>query len=493
MDLKPVQGSSRAEGRVKVDSRTGATRVEANIDRMPHPSTFGEEYLTYVLWAITPEGRPQNLGELLLDGTDDDDAKLQAATELQAFGIIVTAEPYYAVTQPSDMVIMEAVVGRDTTGTISPIDVKYELLERGAYVSKLPAGDRIRITDRRDIPIDLLEARHAYNIAKSFGAEQYAAETMRKAKVDLENAESFHRSDSGDKKKIQTLARNVTQMSEDARIISVRKQEDERLEAERQARAAEVARAQADAERSAKEREQAELARQNAQRQAAQAEAERLAAQKQAEASRLAAEASRAAAERSAAEQARMATEAEAARRAAAEQAEAAKRLAAEAEAERNRLNAERAAAREALRRQLSMALETRESARGLIMNMPDVLFAFDKFELTADAKVRLAKVAGILSTQQKLKVEVEGHTDSVGSDEYNQKLSENRANAVRTFMTAQGVPEELITSRGFGESRPVADNGSSQGRSQNRRVELVVSGEAITPVTDATSTSSQN
>ncbi|MBI2688154.1 MAG: OmpA family protein [Acidobacteria bacterium] len=476
MDLKPVMGPARSKGEVRVDSKTGATRVDARINKMPPPSSFGSEYLTYVLWAITPEGRPQNLGELLIDG--DDDAKLQAATELQAFGLIVTAEPYYAVTQPSDMIIMEAVQGSGTTGTLSPIEVKYELQERGAYFAQLPPGDRVKITDRRNIPIDLMEARHAYNIARSFGAEQYAADTIAKARVELQNAEDYFRRKSGDKKKIQTLARNVTQTAEDARIISVRKQEAERLEAERRRKDAEVASAQAEAERSARERE---------------------AAQRQAEQSRIAAERAALEQARAEAEKAKSAADADGARRLAAEQAEAARRAgeqaeaarrqAAEALAERARLNAERLAAREALRKQLSLALETRETARGLIMNMPDVLFAFDKYDLTSDAKVRLAKVSGVIATQQKLKIEVEGHTDSIGSDEYNYRLSDNRANAVRSFLVSQGVPVETITSKGFGKSKPIADNSTNFGRSKNRRVELVVSGEAITPITDITIT----
>jgi hypothetical protein len=205
----------RAKGEARVDSRTGATQVEISIDRMQPAGDIADEFLTYVAWAITPEGRPQNLGELMLDG---DSAKLKAATELQSFGLIITAEPYYAVTQPSDAVVMEGVVKQGTTGTITPIEAKYELMPRGMYVSRLPAEQRVKwsVEGKRSIPLDLLEARQAMAVAKSVDAEKHAADTMRKASTDLYNAESFLKS-KGDTKKIQSLARNLTQLAEGAR------------------------------------------------------------------------------------------------------------------------------------------------------------------------------------------------------------------------------------------------------------------------------------
>lgn len=479
----------KAKGEARVDSKTGATKIDVRFEKLPPAQAFGREFLTYVLWAVTPEGRFANLGEVYLDG---ENAKLQAATELQSFGMVVTAEPYYAVTQPSDVVVMENVIlsgpnRASTTGTMTPIDAKYELLERGIYNALIPPADRnLTKDDRKETPLDLKEARHAMAIATTLGARQYAADTMQKASIDLQNAEAFWQS-SKDTKKVQSLARNVTQLAEDARIITVRKREEERLEAERRASEASVLAAQTKAEEEAKMRAAAETARAKANQEAQQAEADarrerQLAddARRQAETAKLEAEKARISlveSQRKMEEQ-RAASEAERLRL----EAEQAKMRAMAEEAERQRQTAEqeRIRLREELRQQFNLILETRDSARGLIVNMSDVLFDTAKFTLRPAAREKLAKVAGIVLAHPGLKLEIEGHTDAVGSDEYNQKLSENRAKSVSDYLTQQGMKPDAITAKGMGESVPVADNATAAGRQQNRRVELIVSGAII-------------
>jgi len=480
-----LEGSSlapRAKGQVKVDSKTGATKIDAYIDRMPPASSLGEGYLTYVMWAITPEGRAENLGEIMLDG---DDARLQASTELQSFGMIVTAEPYYAVTQPSDFIVAEAVVkSGETTGTIMPIDTKYELVKQGGYLQYLLPADRVRLREAKNIPLDLMEARQAMAVARSAGAEQYAADTMAKAKVDLRNAEDYLQAKQ-DKKKIQTLARHVTQLAEDARLISVQKARENALAAERAAneqRAAQLAR---DAQLEADRRKQAEI-------DAARKEQEAAEARRQTELARAQSAAAIAEKDR------QLAIEAERARTAAAQaeterlrqqmkerdleqQAAAAREAARKAEEDRTRMRAE-------LVRQLNVILATRESARGLIVNMSDVLFDTGRYTLRPGAREKLAKIAGIILAHPGLKIEVEGHTDITGGPAINQPLSENRAAAVRTYLITQGVDPGNITARGFGENSPVADNATAAGRQANRRVELVVSGPMLTSSSDVTS-----
>lgn len=500
----------KAKGKARVESRVGATKVDINVDNMPPATTFGEGYLTYVVWAITPEGRAENMGELLLDG---DHARLQASSELQTFGMIVTAEPYYAVSQPSDNVVMENVIVNGTTGTIMPITAKYELLPKGAYEVRLPPGDRVRMSEVRSIPLDLVEARHALAIARSLGADRYATETMEKAQVDLGNAEAFLKS-KGDKKKIESLSRHVTQLAEDARLISVRRAEEDRLNAERQAAQQKIEVAQADSAEQQRQRtlaeqaqrESAEQARISAEKARQSAEKAQMEAQQrqQAEAERLAAQNSLAQARaEAAAEKARLQAEVEAARlKAESEkasllaqaeenrrQAEALKAQAAQFqdEAARAKAAAEAEAAKSAqlradLLRQFNVILETRETARGLIVNLSDVLFQTARYDLKPGAREKLAKVAGIILGHPGLKLEVEGHTDSVGSEEYNQTLSEKRASSVRDFLVAQGISADAITSVGFGKTKPVADNATAAGRQQNRRVELVVSGAMLTP-----------
>jgi outer membrane protein OmpA-like peptidoglycan-associated protein len=485
----------KAKGEARVDSKTGATKVEARFEKLPPPQDFGPEYLTYVLWAITPEGRATNMGEVY---GNDDQAKLLATSELQAFGMIVTAEPYYAVTQPSDMIVMEnrpvSKADGSTTGTFSPIDAKYELLEKGAYVQALPAAERnLTKQDKSDSPLDLKQARHAMAIASSFGARTYAADTMKKADVELMNAEAFWKS-SKDKKRVQTLARNVTQLAEDARLIAVKRKNEEVLEAERRAKEAQITAANTAAEQEAMRRQAAEQERQRAEqeREAARLRATEasLAAQNalaQAEAQRAAAEAARLQAEQAKleAERARLSV-LESQKQLEAQRAESAalvaeqKRLAEAAENARAQAEAEKMRLREELRNQFNMILETRDTARGLIVNMSDVLFDTGKYTLRPAAREKLARISGIVQAHPGLKLAVEGHTDSVGSDDLNQRLSERRAETVRDYLLKQGLPSDAITAKGFGESQPIADNNTASGRQQNRRVEMVVSGDII-------------
>lgn len=444
LDLVGTALLPEGKGTVRVDSKTGATKVDAWVEKMKPAEQIGPEFLTYVLWAITPEGRPQNLGEVHLEsGTK---AKISAATELQSFGLIVTAEPYYAVTQPSSAVVLENVLAKGTAGTIMPIDAKYELLERSFYETQATTPGFRGALDR-NTPLDLREARSAMAIATSVGGERYAADTMEKARVDLNNAEDLARS-KGDTKRIETLARHATQLFEDARLITVRKQRVEQDELTK-AQAAEAER-KAVAEAAAR----------------TEAERERLAAKAEAEQAR------------AAAERARM--DEQAARQRAAQIRQQAEADKARLEQEALEAKRQRTELREQLRQQFSAILETRETARGLILNVSDVLFDTGQATLKADARERLAKVSGILLAHPELRIEAEGHTDSVGSDDFNQKLSERRAASVANFLREQGVRPDSLASRGFGEAQPIASNDTTSGRQQNRRVELVVSGESM-------------
>ena len=483
LDLKGTALAPNARGNVKVDSKTGATKVEVYADKLPPPRANGEEFSTYVVWAITPEGRPENLGELAVENGDS--AKLQAATELQNFGLLVTAEPYFAVTQPSDVIVMEAVINKDTTGSIAPMDAKYELWPKGMYAKRLPEAQRIwNVKTGKPAPSALVQAREAMAIARSYDADKYAADTMRKADVEMQNAEAFF-GNKGDTRKIQTLARNVTQLAEDARLISVKRAEEDRLEAERKSAADRLAAAQTEAEQETRKRELAESERKLAleREQNARLRAEEEAAERR----RLEKEKNELAEARAAAVAAQRELETQKAELAS--QAERSKRMADEAEEARRRAEADRARAREELRQQLNSVLETRETARGLIVNMSDVLFASGKYTLMPGTREKLAKISGIVMAHPDLKLEIEGHTDSVGGDDYNQKLSEHRASAVKDYLIEQGVKADSVSAKGFGKTQPVADNSTAAGRQRNRRVEIVVSGESIQTTTSTGST----
>jgi outer membrane protein OmpA-like peptidoglycan-associated protein len=435
-----------AKGEAKVTSERGKITVDAHFEGLTPANGFGREYLTYVLWAISPDGRAQNLGEVLPDGTKNN---LKVTTALQSFGLIITAEPYFSVTEPSDVVVLQNVVRPDkTNGVVEKVEANYSLLPRGMYAET--AGSQTvanPITRNERSPLEMYEADNAVRIALAAGADKYAPQIMAQAVLDDQNAGALDASKHGDRKMEITEARESVERAEDARIISLRKQAAERAQAEVAAKEA----AQANAALS--------------QQQAAQSQAD--AAQSQVVAANAQADAQAALAAKAQADAARAQAEAQAA---------AAQATAAEASKSAESANA----IREKLRAQLNSVLATSESARGLIVNMSDVLFDTGKYTLKPTTEISLAKVAGILEAYPGLKVQVEGYTDSTGSDQLNQKLSENRALAVKDFLVAQGESQGSISSTGFGENDPVASNDTASGRAQNRRVNLVVSGDAI-------------
>jgi outer membrane protein OmpA-like peptidoglycan-associated protein len=433
-DLMP---NASGEGKVEIKNKAGRSNVEVNVKGLTSPSSFGAEFLTYVLWAVTPEGRTGNLGEILLNKNGE--GKLSATTPAQTFSLIVTAEPYFAVRFPSEMVILQSQVRKNTEGKIFPV-AEYKLMRRAQY-QKL--GNPLALTPDPKTPLEIYEARNAVDVAKSRGADKYAPEVFSKAEASLKIMENSIAS-KAETGTIVSNARQTAQFSEDARILAVVRQEQERITQEREAAAAK-----------------------------AKAEAEEKAAAEAAEAKRQADEAAAAAK--------RQADEAAAAAKAKAD-AEIAAQDAARRQAEEQRMAAEREKQqlRAKLLDQFNRVLPTTDSDRGLVVNMGDVLFDTGKSDLRSNAREALARLSGIVLNYPSLKLAIEGYTDSTGTAEFNQTLSEKRAGSVYDYLVAQGLGADSLTSKGFGMNSPVADNKTADGRQKNRRVEIVVSGEVI-------------
>jgi outer membrane protein OmpA-like peptidoglycan-associated protein len=469
IDFQGTELMQGASGEARMDVKSNRIEIDARFDGLQEGTKFGLEYLTYVLWAVSPQGRAVNLGEVVLKngvGT------VKAIADMQTFGMIVTAEPYYAVTQPGNEVVLENVLGPEMANRVENIDAKYELLGRGVYSSSNTKIENAIFGVDRKAPLELFEARNAVRIARNAQADKYAASTLAKAEQQLLTAEDAY-SKKRDKKGIVAASRNVVETAEEARVMAVKQAAEDQANAaslaDKKAAAEREAKARADAAAETLRRQEADQAR--AQAEAAKADAERMKQQ----------------AEQAAQEAARQRQEAEAARAAALAQQQAAveQQKAAEAEAEKARQAAaqaekEKADLRAQLLAQLNSILQTRDSARGLIVNMSDVLFDTGKFTLKPGAREKLAKISGIVLAHPGLNLQIEGYTDSVGGDEMNQQLSERRADSVRDFLAEQGVPGSAMTARGFGKTQPVASNDTAEGRQKNRRVELVVNGEAI-------------
>lgn len=453
VDFQGTSLAPQSKGTADVNSRLGHMEIKLDVHNLPAARTFGPLYLTYVLWAITPEGRASNLGEVVVDSNGN--FKGDVTTDLQAFGLIITAEPYFAVRQPSDVVVMENIIRNDTQGKWETVNAKYELLPRGQYEYHVPESQLhpVDLNSNKKSPLEVYEAINAVQIAQYAKSDQFAGDSYQKASSLLSQAENYEARKEW-KPAIMT-AKEAAQQAEDARIISLRRQQQLALDQERQEAAARQAAAQQAAQQAQQQAEEAARQRQQAEQQA-QLEAQQ---RQQAEEAKEQADAARAQA----------AAEAQKAQQAAAE----ADRLRQQAEIERNQL-------REQLLQQFNAVLPTRETPRGLVVNMQDVLFDTGKYTLKTNAQLALAKIAGIVISHPGLNLQVEGYTDSTGTAEFNQKLSEQRANAVRDFLLQQGVNTNNMTAVGYGENYPVASNDTSAGRKLNRRVELVISGEVI-------------
>jgi outer membrane protein OmpA-like peptidoglycan-associated protein len=448
------------KGEAKVASEKGNIGIDLHLEGLAPANGFGTEYLTYVLWAITPDGTPSNLGEVLPTGGGMK-IDMHARTPLQSFGMIVTAEPYYAVKVPSDVVVAENHIIQDkTTGTLEKVNAKYTLLPKGLYAQTEGQKTVLNpVTRDEHSPLELYEAHNAYNIAVLAGADKYAPDILARVTNNLKNADDIDRNKKRTKELLNqeiSMAREAVAAAEDARISTIRKKEAEHLQAQVDARNA----AEAQAQQSQMQAQQSALA----------AERARVAQQMEA--------ANRAKAEADAAASAAAAQNANAAAASAAAQADAERRKVVEM--------------REKLRAQLNAVLATQETDRGLIVTLGDVLFDTGKSNLKQNAQISLAKVSAILQQYPDLKLQIEGYTDSVGSDELNLKLSQNRANATQAFLVNNGVSPTNVTATGFGKSHPVADNTTSAGKAQNRRVEMVVSGPSIGVETKAEPTAGQ-
>ncbi|MEO6120469.1 MAG: OmpA family protein [Terriglobales bacterium] len=482
VDFKGTDLMSKASGEAKVESKQGYIEIEVEFDELSKATGYGNEYLTYVLWAITPEGRAVNLGELLLNGNR---GKLNVTTDLQAFALLVTAEPYYAVREPSNVVVLENVIRTDTAGATQPLNAKHDFIERGGY---LPTGYNFDpVVLNANLPLEFFEARNALRIAQAQGAERYAGDSYTRAVKLMNQADAYAVAKNVQKKPLIAVAREAVQVAEDARAIAVKRIAEERQANALQGAADAEARSRADANDANRQKEAAQSDAARAQSDAARAQAD-LASSQASSADAIAAakadaERSRLAALQAQADgqQAQLAAQAAALK---AQQDTQAAALKAQQDSD-----AEKAAMRTKLSEQLNTILQTRDTARGIIVNMSGVLFDTGKFSLKPGAREKLSKVAGILVSYPGLNIEVGGYTDSVGSDEMNQELSENRASSVRDYLVQQGVATASVTAKGFGETLPVATNDNSTGRQQNRRVELLVSGEAIGRTTTTTTT----
>jgi flagellar motor protein MotB len=457
IDFRGTVLLSNGKGDATVESQRGRIEIDAKFDNLAAPTRFGREYLTYVLWAISPEGAPHNLGEIVADGSNH--GHLRVTTDLQVFGMIVTAEPYSAVRQPSDVVVVENQVRPDTVGKTQPIQAKYELMPRGHYTyqvqdaleSGVKQAPKVSM-EQYEATLELYQAQNAIAIARTANAEQYAPNTLAKAEQAMAEAQRLQSAKSSMSLIVQN-AREAAQTAEDARVIAERRKQDDQL-----------SRAQSEVLQAQQARQQAEAAAQQARAEAEAARAEADAERTARERAETGAGAAREGSDRVPADRLLPST------------------VPAPPPPPPSRQSSQTEARVQLLER-LNGALATRDTPRGLVITVTDA--GFGGGALRPQASEAVKRAAGILTSQRGLRIAVEGHTDSAETRE----LSAQRAAAVRGALVASGLPANDVTSQGFGNSRLAASNASEAGKIENRRVEIVVSGDAIgaLPIWDRT------
>jgi len=446
----------QAKGNAVVESKTGRTDIDAHFEHLAPPQQFGAEYLTYVLWAITPEGQAKNLGEVLANGSDK--AHTHVTTDLQKFGLIVTAEPYSAVHVPSDVVVMQNQIRPDTIGATEPIQAHFELMPRGTYTYNVPSGPPTRgrsvsMSEYEEL-VELYQAVNALQIAEAQGASQYAPEVIAKARSEYENARQLQSRKHADKDAVITAARGAAQTAEDARALTASRKKD-----------AEVAEAKSTAEHEQQLRLQAEAQVQRAQTEAADAQAKAVAAANALESER-------------------------SARRPVTNPAEQQTPVApppppeivppapsyANPPAGQNAAEDSHAALRVRVLGQLKQSFDAIDTGRGLVVTLPDR--DFQGVILLPSFADGLRKLVGIVRAQPGLTVEVDGNSDTTGNA--GEQFSLDRATEVEDMLIRGGLPQNLITARGLGDSHPFGPNTTAQGKQDNRRVEIVIHGDPI-------------
>jgi outer membrane protein OmpA-like peptidoglycan-associated protein len=428
----------KAKGEAMVQSKQGRTEIDVKFEKLTEPQRYGVEYLTFVLWALTPDGRPHNIGEVVAGPREH--AHLRVTTDMQAFAMIVTAEPYSAVRQPSDVVVLENVIRPDTQGKIEQVEAKYELLPRKSYSLHLsdqqapfPGANAPKVSMRQyEALSELYQAQSAVETARAASADRYAVTTFSRAQQLLVQAQQI---EAGKKEpsRVVEIAREAAQTAEDARVIAAKHQQEEK-----------ISQSQAEAKQARQALMQAEQEVRNAR---ADAEAER-AARQQASA------------------------DAAAARQRTGQPQTAIPRDIPPALPQNDA--ARKSAQRVALLEQLRRALPTRDTPRGLVSTLADAEFA--GVQLRPGYSNQLVRIAQIVAANPGLRIEVEGYTDSPDMA----ALSQRRADAVRAILISHGAPPSMISARGLSNSRPLASSRTPAGREENQRVELVIAGDSI-------------
>ena len=473
--------------KAKFRFQEGQMRIDVSYTKMKPAVLFGGDITSFVLWAVSRDGKAENLGELWVRPEKADDT-LRFSTGQRTFALMVTAEPYYQIDKPSDFLIFWNGGSQDPQAPSSPISFT-DLGEPSQFA--IERLDFVKYDGKT--PVDVLQAEKTYEMAEGMKAGDYASALMADAMTTLQQSRQMARSSSS-RKGAQDYARRSVASSNEAIRITLRRLEAEQLDAEIQQRRAEIeqleGRARESEDRAREAEDQARRVREEADRQVAALEEQKSAAEQQVSSSRdqlrqIQSDKARIEAERDSLNQAtvELKSQREALTLSISDLESESARLRSEKERlaqEKAQVELDKQKTEDRLQAALSQVADTRESARGLILNLPDILFDVNKATLKTELKTAIAKLAGILLIMPEHRVRIEGHTDSTGSEEYNLKLSTERAQSVLGFLAEEGIDDSRLKAVGYGLTRPIAENDTREGRQKNRRVEIIISDQEI-------------
>jgi len=469
------------EAKVRRAGRRG-TRVELSVENLPRASELGGLYTTYVLWAISPEGHVDNLGEIKRGGSFIVNSKLDVTTPLQTFALLVTAEPHFLMQSPSRMVVLENLPPQKPAGAeVATINVQY-LGNVSDYLNNNQRLPEVADNDYRNTPVSLLGARQAINIARFAGASQDAPDELKEAQTQLETSENAWRLKQTEAE-IDAAARRATS-------LGVRAEETAQARRAARLQREEVARRDAnlrDAEDSAatstKEISDLRVALEREQHARELAERDAASAQSQLRDAR--------------SEMARLRDELQSVRAEGDDAKLKLARIEGEKRAEEARLSAEQknAQQREAsatLKQTLARYGAVRETTRGIVLTLPESLWTNPRASLLAPvAATKLEPLAALLANNPEYQIAVETFTDNRGTASALQQLTQERAQALLEQLTRAGIDAARIQANGMGAGNPIAPNTTAASRARNRRTELILT-PATTTVAPNNSASTQ-
>ncbi len=448
----------RMKGEASVErTKKNGTEIKLSVSKMPRPFELGAGYATYVLWAISPNGQIDNLGEIKRRGFFEFDSTIRVTTPLQTFALIVTAEPHYLVSRPSREIMLENYNAYTRTGSSLTTATSIQYFGNSSNYFNDARTPEIADVDYRRIPPSILQGKQAVALARFAGASRDASEELAEAESLLQNAEAAW-SAGRDEEYIDIAARKAIGAAVKAEMTAnvrreAREKRNEKLRQDAELREAEdkfsdaqneINSLKAELDRETRARELAERDALNFSNQVKQLTEEVTRLRKEAQDVKI-----------------KLAS------------AEASKK-ALEEERDREKMLQQMKANIPVLKKSLERFGSVEETETGVILTIPENFWGGSRVSsFAAASETKMTWLGEVISSSPGYRVLIEAHTDDRGEPEELQVLSNERARAIADKLVSLGVSGERLEAKGFGGTFPKVPNSTRANRSRNNRVEV--------------------